>query len=591
MIKLKYRYLGFAAVAVLIAMIGVATVSGDSILQQIRSTEGGVPNTLTYSGYLTDEKGAPINDTRSLTFAMYDRERGGRLLWRETHQSVKIEKGLFSVELGNEQSISRGLSVSPVWLGITIGDGRELTPRKKLTAAPFAIRAQEALTAVTADDAKRLNGLAADSFLTETDVSGFLTEGDIADFVTSQELAGLQSSSDEVCNLEGRLRAQFFDFDISDDCAPPARELTFNGFPLPIMDFALNRAGLPTLVVKSGNIAVLVCTDITCANFSYSEVSNTLMSGIASLTFTLNGMPRIAYTTPEQDAIKLIECSEVDCQSSVLRTITNDTSRRYRHVDVEVAPDGSLLFAYQSTNGTQFGPGFEASLLTAHCTNASCTNITRTEHQTSGFSGGPVFTGGGTGSFPVIQFLSNGLPRIAYTWNFNTRLMIANCTNVRCSASDLDDREIVINGPKDIATGSDGERPLIIYLGTNGINIHETCRRLDLCSSSSMRDESVNVNFDGLTPLGTDYKAPQIEMLEDDVPMFIYYLEDVGLVHGRCVDATCRETTGSVVLDDAAGTFDPNTPAVRLVVDPSTGDRLMTSGWFYIRCAGRCGFD
>ncbi len=586
--RLNHRYLVLATAVVLIAVIGVATVSGDSILQQIRSTPGGVPETLTYSGYLTDEKGNPVSDGLSIIFTIYDSETDGRPLWQEGH-TVKVIDGLFTVELGTENSISRGLTNSAVWLGIQVDGNDEMKPRQKLTAAPFAIRAQEALTAEKADDAQSLNGVPARNYVTQSQVSGFLTQSDIADFLTADDVTGLTGDSNAVCNLEGRLKIQFFDFPVSDQCGPIKRELTFAGDSLPILDFDLNRAGNPAMVVRAANttqsLAYVVCTDITCSNFSYQAINNSESESRVALTFTLNGTPRIAFSTAGQTAVMLAECSDTQCSSSVLRTIDDESGRRFRHVDVATAPDGSLLFAYNSTNGAQFGGGFEASLRTTHCTNATCTLVTTRTQQTSGFSGGPVDTGGGTGSYPAIQFQQNGLPRIAYGWGFNQRLMMANCVDVRCSSSDLDDLEIAIVGDKDITFGSDGLRPVVFYRSASGLEIEEVCRFPDC---NLLQNRGIEVEFDGAPPIDSDgFLSPQIEMLANDIPIFAYYAEGQGVVHGKCVTVRCINTIGTVVLDDTQA----NAGTVRFVIEPDTGDRLFTNGAFYIRCADRCGFD
>ncbi len=567
----KYRYLTFTAVAVLIAVIGVATVSGNSILPQFGTPNVGVPDTFTYSGYITDSSGAPVSDTRNITFSLYDRAAGGNRLWSERHR-LRVADGLFSVELGNQVSIDRGFAGRDVWLGIQVDSNDEMKPRQKVTAAPFAIRAKEA---ITANNAEALGGVPA------------------ADYVTQDELAGQQTGtgSGDICNLEGRLRTEIYTFPITDECAPPKQQITFNGTPQTIMDFGLSNDGLPVLAVTQGSstdTAVVVCTDITCANRSFTSIAGTAPARAAALTFTQSGLPRIGFVSSVDGALKLIECADVQCQSSTVRVINDDPGLSFGHVDIITNNDGSLLFAYNSTNGESFGSGFEGSLHTTHCTNASCTNVTSTVHQTSGFSGGPAFGGAGTGQHPVLQIQQNGLPRITYTWSFNQRLMMANCTNVRCSDSTLDDLEVAIVGAKDIGFADDGERPIIVYHSTEGIVIHEACRRVDTCTQ--FQKETVTIDLDGVTVNNeADLEFPKIHVLDGNIPIFAYYHADIGLVHGRCADWTCDESVGAVVLDDAAFTYNSELEQVRFFVDPATGERFFASGTYYVRCDDKCG--
>ena len=103
-----------------------------------------VATTVNYQGHLADSNGNPLNDTVSLTFAIYDAETGGNVIWGpETHAAVDVQDGLFSVGLGTIQPLS-----ADVWTGgdryleITV-DGQTLSPREPIRAVPFAQMAGE----------------------------------------------------------------------------------------------------------------------------------------------------------------------------------------------------------------------------------------------------------------------------------------------------------------------------------------------------------------------------------------------------------------------------------------------------------------
>ena len=101
-----------------------------------------VPQLMNYQGLVTDNLGNPLNGTYSFTFRIYDVATGGTALWTETHPSVTVTEGRFSVILG------QGTPPVPVtaavfdgpdrWLGIRVGSDPELTPRTRFTSFPYS---------------------------------------------------------------------------------------------------------------------------------------------------------------------------------------------------------------------------------------------------------------------------------------------------------------------------------------------------------------------------------------------------------------------------------------------------------------------
>ena len=59
-----------------------------------------VPKTINYQGRLTDDLGAPVTSTVSMTFTIYDAETVGDSKWTETHPTVSVVDGLFNAILG-----------------------------------------------------------------------------------------------------------------------------------------------------------------------------------------------------------------------------------------------------------------------------------------------------------------------------------------------------------------------------------------------------------------------------------------------------------------------------------------------------------
>ncbi|MBI4032277.1 hypothetical protein HY374_01060 [Candidatus Berkelbacteria bacterium] len=81
--------------------------------------------------------GAVSNGTYTIVFSIYDVASGGTALWSETH-SVAIDDSLAAATLGTLSPITIDFNGSEYYLGVKIGSDSELSPRKRLGAAPLA---------------------------------------------------------------------------------------------------------------------------------------------------------------------------------------------------------------------------------------------------------------------------------------------------------------------------------------------------------------------------------------------------------------------------------------------------------------------
>ena len=107
-----------------------------------------VPRTLNYQGKLLDSSGVGINDTLPVTFRLYTSETGETALWEETIPDVQIDKGLFSVELGNVVSFPDTVDFTDqYYLEIEI-NGEVMSPREKLSSSPYSLRASQVDSAI-----------------------------------------------------------------------------------------------------------------------------------------------------------------------------------------------------------------------------------------------------------------------------------------------------------------------------------------------------------------------------------------------------------------------------------------------------------
>ena len=74
-----------------------------------------------------------MNGTFDMTFAIYDHQAGGTLLYTEAHTGVVVTDGEFSVEIGSVSPLDLPFD-QPYFLGIKVGDDAEMTPRTPIPA-------------------------------------------------------------------------------------------------------------------------------------------------------------------------------------------------------------------------------------------------------------------------------------------------------------------------------------------------------------------------------------------------------------------------------------------------------------------------
>jgi len=100
-----------------------------------------IPQTISYQGVLSDANREPVPDgSYNLSFKLYDSATGGTALWSE-NQSVTVTSGLFNVILGKVNPLNVAFDKT-YWLGISINQGSELTPRIQLTASAYSLNAR-----------------------------------------------------------------------------------------------------------------------------------------------------------------------------------------------------------------------------------------------------------------------------------------------------------------------------------------------------------------------------------------------------------------------------------------------------------------
>ena len=98
------------------------------------------PGMVNYQGKLTDDTGAPVTDTLSIVFSIYDVATNGTPLWTETQSSVAVLDGIYNVLLGSTTPIPDAVfDGNDRWLGVTVGSDLEMSPRQRIASVGYAI--------------------------------------------------------------------------------------------------------------------------------------------------------------------------------------------------------------------------------------------------------------------------------------------------------------------------------------------------------------------------------------------------------------------------------------------------------------------
>jgi hypothetical protein len=126
-----------------------------SIFASIPSAFAAVPGEVNYQGLLLDDLGDPINGTADFEFRLYDVDAGGTALWSEAHAAVPVVDGVYDVALGSITPISASvLAGGTLYLEIDV-DTETLSPRQRLLAVPYSMRA------AVAEEASNVGGISA----------------------------------------------------------------------------------------------------------------------------------------------------------------------------------------------------------------------------------------------------------------------------------------------------------------------------------------------------------------------------------------------------------------------------------------------
>ena len=98
-----------------------------------------VPQLINYQGQLATGINSTPDTTVAMTFTIYNASESGTSLWTETHPAVVVNGGLFKVALGSQTTLPDVFSGN-CWIGVTVGEDTEMTPREQITTSAHAYR-------------------------------------------------------------------------------------------------------------------------------------------------------------------------------------------------------------------------------------------------------------------------------------------------------------------------------------------------------------------------------------------------------------------------------------------------------------------
>ncbi|HXF64008.1 MAG TPA: hypothetical protein VNK95_20450, partial [Caldilineaceae bacterium] len=115
---------------------------------------------------LTPGTGEPKADgTYQMSFSIYNVASGGSPLWTE-NKPIQVTNGAFSTLLGDTTPLPLGIfDGQELFLGVTLVGDPEATPRQRLAHVAYAMRAETAGSAATANNADTLDGQDSTAFI------------------------------------------------------------------------------------------------------------------------------------------------------------------------------------------------------------------------------------------------------------------------------------------------------------------------------------------------------------------------------------------------------------------------------------------
>jgi len=124
-------------------------IAGIILFLGIASVALGVPQYMNYQGVLRDNAGNLVTGTKAMTFKIFNAATSGTELWTMTSSEVKVNSGLYNVQLGPLGGVD--MTSGRRWIEAAVGTDT-LSPRLEILAVAYA------LLAASAESASKVSG-------------------------------------------------------------------------------------------------------------------------------------------------------------------------------------------------------------------------------------------------------------------------------------------------------------------------------------------------------------------------------------------------------------------------------------------------
>ncbi|MCL5795447.1 MAG: hypothetical protein M1338_03750 [Patescibacteria group bacterium] len=240
---------------------------------------------LNYQARLMDRSGNVVSEgTYSVRFAIYTESTGGDAVWSESHL-VSVKSGVFSVMLGSIESLNIDFTSSAYYLGTKIGSDSELSPRKRIGAAPFAVNSSlldGSKAGTGANDILKLGNSG------QIDIAGKIkTTNDMQAGTTAVDALTVSTTS----TFSGTVTANGL-INANNGFALSSGTLTLPNGAIETSDLA--DLGITTEKIANQSItSEKLASSLTVSDFHSTNITN--VSNIQTDTFTSTGLATLAY--------------------------------------------------------------------------------------------------------------------------------------------------------------------------------------------------------------------------------------------------------------------------------------------------------
>jgi hypothetical protein len=314
-----------------------------------RPADAAINNQINFQGKITNPNGTNVtNGSYNFTFSIYTVATLGAPVWTET-KSITVNDGIFQTALGDTTALpgSVDFNGSSLFLGVQVNADPEMTPRVRLTAAPYAFNS-DLLDGLDSNNLVKLaQGLQVDSSTTNASISVNKTGGTAA-------IMQLQRAGSDVLNIANS-GAYNYTLSSTDN---PTYTITNNGSGNIVTNLAstgnvvyqdngatfltLSNTGAFDLTLDANDDPTFTITnngtgDVT---FNLNDTGDFILqdSGVATLTVTETGATTFKNSADSTTAFLIQKAG------STVELLTVDTSNNRVYIgDVTADATGTLL--------------------------------------------------------------------------------------------------------------------------------------------------------------------------------------------------------------------------------------------------------